>query len=77
MAAKKKSPNFETSLEELENLVESLEKGDLSLEASLQKFEQGVKLTRVCQQTLNEAEQKVKILIEQNGQTDLKDYSEQ
>lgn len=76
MVAKKKNPNFEASLAELENLVESLEKGDLSLEESLQKFEYGVKLTRICQTTLNEAEQKVQILMEQNGQTELKDFKE-
>ena len=49
-------------MQELESLVESLEQGDLPLEASLQSFERGVTLTRICQQALEEAEQKVKIL---------------
>ncbi len=47
---------------ELETLVETLEQGDLPLEDSLQAFERGVALTRLCQQALDEAEQKVKIL---------------
>jgi len=49
-------------MQELEALVETLEQGDLPLEESLQAFERGVALTRVCQQALDEAEQKVKIL---------------
>ena len=54
-------------MQELESLVESLEQGDQPLEESLQAFERGVALTRVCQQALDEAEQKVKIL---SGETD-------
>ena len=44
-----------------------MEKGDLTLEASLTTFEEGIKLTRECQQALKTAEQKVKLLIEKNG----------
>jgi exodeoxyribonuclease VII small subunit len=65
--------HFETSLEELENLVESLEQGDLSLEESLQHFERGIALTRACQKALGEAEQKVKILLEKNGESSLEE----
>ena len=54
-------------MQELETLVETLEQGDLPLEASLQAFERGVALTRLCQQALDEAEQKVKML---SGETD-------
>jgi exodeoxyribonuclease VII small subunit len=54
---------LEKSLEELETLVKHLESGDLSLEESLKYFERGVKLTRECQVTLKEAEQKVEILL--------------
>ena len=46
----------------LETLVDKLEKGDLSLEDSLKNFEQGVKLTRECQQALQTAEQKISVL---------------
>lgn len=49
-------------MEELERLVISLETGDLSLEQSLQTFERGIELTRLCQKALDEAEQKVRIL---------------
>lgn len=69
MPAKKKSPDFETALSQLETMVEQLEKGELSLEESLQTFEQGVKLTRDCQSILAQAEQKVQMLVEQNGET--------
>jgi len=54
---------LEASLEELEGLVERLESGDLSLEQALKEFERGIKLTRLCQKTLKEAEQKVEILL--------------
>ncbi len=67
MAAKKNYP-FETSLEKLEKLVEQMEDGDLTLEDSLKTFEEGIRLTRECQQALAAAEQKVKLLIEENGQ---------
>lgn len=58
---------FETALEQLEQLVNQMESGQLTLEQSLQAFEQGVALTRRCQQTLSQAEQRVKLLVEQNG----------
>ena len=72
MAGRKKNenpeqPDLEQSLAELEALVENLERGDLSLEESLKAFEAGVKLTRQCQAILADAEQKVQLLIEQNG----------
>ena len=60
---------FETALSELEQLVVRMERGDLSLEESLQAFERGIKLTRDCQQALTAAEQRVQILLEQNGQS--------
>lgn len=62
MARKKQPPAFEEAMKELETLVDALEQGDQPLEESLQAFERGVSLTRVCQQALDEAEQKVKIL---------------
>lgn len=75
--AKKSSPiNFEKTLAELETLVEKMEQGDLSLEESLQYFERGIVLTRNCQQALSEAEQKVKLLLEQNGKAELADFTD-
>ena len=58
-----KQKSFESSLKELEQIVEQLEAGDLPLEQSLELFEQGVRLSRECQRRLDEAEQKVEILL--------------
>lgn len=57
--------NFEEALAQLEALVEAMEQGDLSLEESLKAFEQGIKLTRDCQGALEQAEQKVQLLIKE------------
>lgn len=59
--------SFEQSMAELEKLVSQLEQGDLPLDQALAHFERGIKLTRHCQQQLEQAEQKVKVLLaEQN-----------
>lgn len=63
MTKKAKTFNFEEALGNLETLVESMEQGDLSLEESLKAFEQGIRLTRECQQALEQAEQKVELLV--------------
>ena len=60
------SQNFESSLEELERIVRELERGDLPLEKSLELFEQGVKLSRACQERLSEAERRIEILTRDN-----------
>ena len=75
MAAKKTYP-FEESLEQLEALVEKMESGELSLEDSLSTFEEGIKLTRSCQNALKTAEQKVQILMEKNGELMSEDFPE-
>lgn len=72
--AAKKNPNFEKSIEELESLVAALESGDLSLEDSLKTFEKGIQLTHSCQKALSEAEQKVQILLEQDGEVITKNF---
>ena len=54
--------SFEETLEELENLVQRMESGDLGLEESLKAFERGIKLTRACQDALKDAELKVQTL---------------
>ena len=61
--------NFEKALENLEELVSSMENGELSLEDSLKAFERGIKLTRECQTALKDAEQKVQVLINEEGDT--------
>jgi exodeoxyribonuclease VII small subunit len=61
--------NFESSLKELEQIVEQLEAGDLPLERSLELFEQGVNLSRDCQKRLDEAERRVELLLKNNDGT--------
>ncbi len=56
---------------ELESLVERMEQGEQSLEDSLKDFERGIALTRSCQKSLQETEQKIQQLIEKNGQETL------
>lgn len=67
MAQPKQAPTFEQSLNDLQALVERLESGDLSLEESLATFEQGIALTRECQSALQDAEQRIQLLLEKNG----------
>ncbi|MDH5484241.1 MAG: exodeoxyribonuclease VII small subunit [Gammaproteobacteria bacterium] len=64
----RKTVNFEKSLSELEELVDDMEQGDLSLEEALKHFEKGIALTASCQQALQSAEQKVEKLVEKNGE---------
>ena len=68
MARKKAALDFEQSLADLQTLVERLENGELSLEDSLTAFEQGIGLTRDCQAALAQAEQKVQVLLERDGE---------
>lgn len=63
MARKNESQGFEQSLAELEQIVSTLEQGDISLEDSLSAFEKGVKLSNDCQKALKTAEQKVNKLV--------------
>jgi exodeoxyribonuclease VII small subunit len=67
MPRTKKTPDFETSLTELEQLVNRMEQGDMPLADALQAFEQGIALTRDCQGILDQAEQKVRMLVEKDG----------
>lgn len=75
MPKKKTTTSFEDALAELEQLVNRLERGDISLEESLQAFERGVNLTRICQKALQEAEQKVQVLIDKNGSPVLESFA--
>ena len=62
-SASAEAPNFEAQLASLERIVRELERGDLPLEQSLELFEQGVKLSRECQERLNEAERRIEVLL--------------
>ena len=57
---------FEASLEALERIVKQLENGDLPLEKSLELFEQGIRLSRECQDRLSQAERRIEILLRDN-----------
>jgi exodeoxyribonuclease VII small subunit len=70
-STKTDAPDFEAALKELEKIVATLEKGDLSLDAALKYFERGITLTRLCQNALKQAELKVQMLIEKDGQQKL------
>ena len=76
MPRKQDKFDFEKALAELEELVETFEQGDLSLEESLKQFERGVALTRSCQKALADAEQKVKLLLKDGAADELVDYEE-
>jgi len=67
--------DFESSLNELEQLVERLERGDLPLDDALKTFERGVELTRHCQTSLKAAQQKVDILLKRNGQPEVEPFA--
>ena len=60
---RKEGATFEAQLASLERIVRELERGDLPLERSLELFEQGVKLSRECQERLNEAERRIEVLL--------------
>ena len=78
MAAKQQSEfNFEEALQELEQLVSSMEEGELSLEDSMKAFEKGIKLTRECQTALKQAEQKVQLLLNESGETQAFDVEDE
>ena len=66
---------FERYLQELEELVERMERGDQTLEQSLQDFERGVELTKVCEQTLLHAEKRVEQLVKKHGELKLESFS--
>jgi exodeoxyribonuclease VII small subunit len=68
------APDFEKALAELEGIVSTLEKGDLSLDAALKHFERGIALTRQCQASLKEAELKVEKLVERGGKQSLEPF---
>ena len=74
MAEKK----FETALARLEEIVQELEQGDLPLEQSLKLFEEGIKLSRICNKRLEEAERKVEILLkDKDGNLKAQPFEEQ
>ena len=62
------SKNFEEQMEKLEEIVAQLEKGDLNLDDSVSKFEEGIKISKECNKILEEAEKKITILVNKDGE---------
>jgi exodeoxyribonuclease VII small subunit len=72
---KPKQPDLESSLAEITTLIEQMEHGELSLEQSLGRFERGISLIKHCQKILQDAEQKVQILMQnEKGEVELQAY---
>ena len=67
--------NFEENMEKLEEIVNELEKGDLNLENSISKFEEGIQLSKKCNKILEDAEKKITILLEENGEIKEEEFS--
>lgn len=68
--------NFEQSMQDLEKIVTELEKGDLNLDDSVKKFEEGMKIAKQCNNMLEKAEKKITILLEKDGELEEKDFIE-
>lgn len=68
---------FESALSRLEQITEELENGELSLDASLKKFDEGIQLADFCNTKLTEARTKVEILLEKNGELDAQPFDGQ
>ena len=74
MARKPAELDFESTLAQLETIVSHLENGDLSLEDALKEFENGVKLAKLGQERLQQAEQRIQILLQKSDNAPLADY---
>ncbi len=78
MARTKKETSFEKDLEQLEAIVAALEAGGLSLDESLKKFEEGIRLARACEKALREAEKRIEILTRNaGGELEAKPFDEE
>lgn len=69
-----KEKSFEENIENLESIVTELEKGNLNLDESMKKFEEGMKISRDCTKILEEAEKKITILLEKDGETEEENF---
>lgn len=69
--------NFEESMQKLEEIASELEKGELNLEESLTKFEEGMKLSKQCNEIIENAEKKITILLQKDGEIIEEDFSVQ
>ena len=78
MSKQENNKDFETSLKKLEQIVSDLENGELPLDQSIKTFEEGVKLTKHCQNLLSKAELKIQKLVEsKDGSIDLEAFEDE
>ena len=70
----KKELNFEESMKKLEEIAVQLEKGDLNLDQSVEKFEEGIAISKKCNKLLEEAEKRITLLIQEDGEVKEKDF---
>jgi exodeoxyribonuclease VII small subunit len=68
MTAKAKRPGYEESVEKLEEIVEKLESGEYSIDESMDLFREGIRLTKYCNEMLNEYEKSITKLVEKDGE---------
>lgn len=73
----KNQEDFETKLKNLELIVSELEKGELNLEESLKKFEDGIKISKECSKLLDNAEKKISIILQENGEIKEEPFNEE
>ena len=69
--------SFEGAISELEEIIERLEDKDISLDEALEKYEQGVKLSKFCANKLKQAEEKIEIIKDEEGNIKLENYTEE
>ena len=67
--------NFENNMENLEKIVSELEKGELNLDESISKFEEGIKISKECNNILEDAEKKITILLEKDGEINEENFT--
>lgn len=67
--------SFEQAMQELENIATELEKGELSLEESVKKFEQGIELSKKCSDIIEKAEKKITILLQKDGKLEEENFT--
>lgn len=70
-----KKDNFEDSMKKLEEIVNDLEKGELNLDESVTKFEEGMKISKECNEILEQAEKRITILLEKDGNIEEEDFN--
>lgn len=76
MSKNAKVMNFEEGIAKLETIVKKMEDGAMSLDESLEAFEEGVKLSKFCGQKLEEAQRRVNLLMEKNGKLETAPFGE-